>query len=142
MAKKTKKLKPRKRTAQPLQIRQMIFRILVGAGGGMVLAVLLLAAASLGMKVTAAGMGAASGVSQGIKVICAAAAGLIAFFGGGPREWLRGLCAGAAAMVGAGLLLGLLGAPVGAGFLWLADAGMGAVTGLATAIVAGLFKRG
>jgi hypothetical protein len=142
MAKKTKKIKPRKRTAPPPGAGQMVLRVALGAGGGALLAVALLAAASLGMKLASSSMGGASAVSLGIKVVCAAAAGMIALAGGGSRGWLRGLCAGAAALMLAGLVISLAGSAAAAPRLWLADAGLGAATGLAVAVVSGLFKGG
>lgn len=139
--KKTKKLKPRKRQAAPVNLADMGRWSAIGLGASVLSALLLLGLAALMMKLTGADMASAALWAQICKVLCAMAGAVIATWSRGGYLWLRGLAVGALGLVLAGFILGWLGAPAASVQLWLADIGLGAAAGLGASVMVSLFRK-
>ena len=139
--KKTKKLKPRKRQAAPVNLADMGRWAAIGLGASVLSALLLLGLAALMMKLTGADTASAALWAQICKVLCAMAGAVIATWSRGGYLWLRGLAVGALGLVLAGFILGWLGAPAASVQLWLADIGLGAAAGLGASVMVSLFRK-
>jgi hypothetical protein len=144
MVKKMKKFKPRKAfVAQPVEAGGMALVKWAGMGlaAGEILAFALLGLAALILGICQADMSHSGLWAQIIKVLAAIAAAVLATYKGGPMTWLRGLAVGALTLAVAYWLMGLFGAQTSGSPAWLADLGLGAVTGLAGSILVALLRR-